>query len=397
MLSTFNFSAYLPFRSAQEATASSATPTEKVHKSKIKSVVVSAFLASLPKDSPERSSCNRQNVEIRLTSNLLDKSYYHIPCHKQPLASDEILDWFAKGKYGEQLHRRAIASGDREVASFLRKAHVDVNQPDENTGDTPLILAARTHDYATVKELLIANATVSARNQGKKDAIYEALENLNRTSFRNGTQFKTIKCLLKHGADVNQPLLHRPATRLSEFTIPKAELRVARLLISYSKFIKTNTVFALARVNSIDSPDILNYLIQQRKFDPNEITGTEPNAILIPGTGKKPQLVQGQLIYPETAKEFADKGRLQYENKYFVAAILESQGKHKELEELLLDDGALEKIPRLPTNKTLHNKQPANLAAIRKSDGKSTGISGVLFPYELFGTKNTASGQTTTV
>ena len=397
MLGSFNFAPYSLFRSAQEATASSETPTEKVHNSKIRSVVADAFVASLPKDSPERSNCNQKSVEARLTSNLLDKSYYHIPCHKQPLASDEILDWFAKGKHGEQLHRRAIANGDREVASFLRKAHVDVNQPDEKTGDTPLILAARIHDAVTVKELLNANATVSARNLGKKDAIYEALENLNRTSFRDAPQFETIKCLLEHGADVNQPLLYRPATRLSEYAIPKAELRVAKLLISHSKFIKTNTVFALAEIRSIDSQDILHCLVQQRKFDPREITDAKPVTILVPGTGKKPQLVKGQLIDPKTAKNFADKGQLQYENKYFVAAYLLDQGKHKECDELLSDYGTLENIPRIPTNKLLRNQQTADLAAMKKSECKSTDFSGVLFPYELFGTKKTASGQTTTV
>ena len=394
MLGSFNVSAYLPFGSAQGASASSDTSTERVHNSKIKSVVVDAFLASLPKDSPERSPSNLNNVKTRLISNLLGNSYYHIPCNKQPLTSNEILDWFAKGKYGEQLHRRAIAGGDREVASFLRKAHVDVNQPDEKTGDTPLILAARTHDSATVKELLTANATVSARNRGKKDAIYEALENLNRTSYRDDTQFETIKCLLEHGADVNQPLLNRPATRLSEYAIPKAELRVAKLLISYSEFIKTNTVFALAKVNSIDSPDILHYLVQQRKFDPKEITGPQ---IPILGTDKKPQLVQGQLIEPKRAKEFADKGRLQYVNKCFVGAYLIDHERYKECEELLPDYGPLDAVPKLPANKTSRIKQAGAPAVTNKSAHKSTDFTGVLFPYELFGTENTASGQTTTV
>ena len=396
MLGSFNFSPYSLLRSAQKATASSETPTEKVHNSKVRSVVVAAFIASLPKDSPERSPCNQKSVTARLTSNLLNKSYYHIPCHKQPLASDEILDWFAKGKHGEQLYRRAIASGDREVASFLRKAHVNINQPDKKTGDTPLILAARIHDAVTVKELLIANASVSARNQGKKDAIYEALENLNRTSYRDDAQFNTIKCLLERGADVNQPLLHRPATRLSEFAIPKAELRVAKLLISHSEFIKTNTVFALTRVNSIDSPDILNYLVKQRKFDPKEITNTEPGAILMSGKDKKPQLVKGQLVYPKRSKEFADKGRMQYENKYFVGAYLIDQGKNKEFDELLPDYGALEEIPRLPANKTLHIKQVADLAVMNKSAVKLANFTSVLFPYELFGSENTASDKTKT-
>ena len=392
MLGSLNFSAYLPFRSTKESYASSQTPTEKVHKSKIINVVVAAFIASLPKDSPERSPCNQINVQTRLTSNLLGKNYYHIPCHKQSLASDDILDWFAKGKHGEKLHRRAIASGDREVASFLRQAHVDVNQPDDNTGDTPLILAARTHDAVTVKELLMAKAIVSARNHGNKDAIYEALENLNRTSYRDGSQFKTIKCLLEHGADVNQPLLHRPATRLSEYAIPKAELRVAKLLISHSQFISTNTVFALARVNSIDTTDILRYLVEQRKFDPREITGP---LIPILGSDNKLPLVQGQLIDPLKAKEFADRGR--HKLGTYRTALLIDQGKDKECEELFPDYGQLKAVPKLPAIKTSRMRQAVAQAFNDKSVHKSTDFTGVLFPYELFGTTNTASCQSTVV
>ena len=394
MLGSFNFSPYSLLRSAQEANASSKTPTEKVHNSKIRSVVVAAFIASLPKDSPESSPCNQKSLQTRLTSNLLGKSFYDIPCQKQPLASEDILDWFAKGKHGEQLHRRAIASGDREVASFLRKAHVDVNQPDENTGDTPLILAARIHDAVTVKELLMANASVSARNRGKKDAIYEALENLNHTSYRDDSQFKTIKCLLEHGADVNQTLLHRPATRLSEYAIPKAELRVAKLLISHSKFINSNTVFALARVNSTDTTDILDYLIQQRKFDPKEITGPK---IPILGTDNKPRSVQGQLINPQKAKEFADRGRLRSGDRYYSIGRLIDLGKLKECEELLPEYGALYAVPKRPASKASRIKQASTPAVNNKSAHKSTDFAGVLFPYELFGTENTASGQTKTV
>ena len=347
-----------------------------MHGSKIKRIVVENFLASLPKTDDKYPSRCWKNIETHLTKAILKYRSYHIPCHHQPLADNEILNWFVNGELGQKLHRLAIVNGDKDVESFLRKAHVDVNQPDKKTGDTPLILAARIHDADTVKELLAAKADISARSKIPKDAIYEALENINRTNFRDDQQFETIKCLLEHGADVNQRLLHRPKTRLSEYAIPKSELRVAKLLISHSKSIKTETVHQLAKVRSIDSPYIIRHLLLQPQFDPKENPpcNTALVAININGEQQLKKVLLLQLYITPTAT----KHKLRRGFCYGDVSRLLNEGRSKECSELLNGYGFLKEVPKLPKDVGLTSKIISGMSAREKAQLKKVLASQVI-------------------
>ena len=378
---------YLSFTTPQKDSVSQATPAEKVHVNNIKGVVVNAFLASLPGGDVEHSPLCKTKIEDRLTSKILERTYYSIPCEKQPLGSGEILDWFVKGEHGQQLHRRAIVNQDKEVVSFLRKAHVDVNQPDKKTGDTPLILAARIHDAVTVKELLEADATISTRNHGNKDAIYEAIEKLNHVTYHDDNQFQTIECLLEHGADVNQRLLHKPAIRLSEYAIPKAELRLAELLASHSESINACTVLELVKERYADSQAIISHLLSHPKFAP-EMNLSVGGISYIAGTtdGKsQPNLS----VEAASATEATTIWPLTGPNKYWLTAKLMEQGNLEECEKLWEDFGVLKLIPEYTTNKTLSVKKHADLADKVKSAPPP--VLGVFFPHGFFLTLGTVS------
>ena len=391
MINFLKHNHFSPFRSTQQDFASEKKSTEKVHESKIKRVVVENFLASLPKTDDKHSSRCRENIKTHLKATL-KHSFYRIPCHHQPLADNEILNWFVNGALGQKLHRLAVVNRDKDVESFLRKAHVDVNQPDKKTGDTPLILAARIHDADTVKELLGAKADISARSKIAKDAIYEALENINRTNFRDDQQFETIKCLLEHGADVNQRLLHRPTTRLSEYAIPKSELRVAKLLISHSKSIKTETLHQLAKVRSIDSPNIIRHVLFQPKFDPKENPPCDTPLMAVYINGEQqfkevlffPPDIPPAVTYPKLAKRF---GCLD------VACLVE-KGRLKEVSELLDGYGPLKEVPKLPKNVPLIEKILSGLNAGEKTQLKKALASKVVLTQssvlsQLFNTSGT--------
>lgn len=326
--------------------------------------MIDNFLASLPKTDDEHSSRYRKNIETHLTKAILKHRSYHIPCHRQPVADNEILNWFVNGELGQKLHRLAIVNQDNDVESFLRKAHVDVNQPDKETGDTPLILAARHHNADTVKGLLAAKADISARSKIPKDAIYEALENINRTSFRDDQQFKTIKCLLEHGADVNQRLLHRPTTRLSEYAIPKSELRVAKLLISHSKSIKSETVHQLAKVRSIDSPNIIRHLLFQAKIEPKNPPHNMPvMAVYI----NDEQQFKEVLLLPSVPLPTVNHPKLAKPFGYVDVGNLAIMGRFKEVWELLDGYGPLKEVPKLPENVGLIDKIFSDLNAEEKT------------------------------
>ena len=383
---------YLSFTTPQKDSVSQATPAEKVHVNKIRGVVVNAFLASLPGGDVEHSPLCKTKIEDRLTSKILKRTYYSIPCEKQPLGSGEILDWFVKGEHGQQLHRRAIVNQDKEVVSFLRKAHVDVNQPDKKTGDTPLILAARIHDAVTVKELLEADATISTRNHGNKDAIYEALEKLNHVTYRNDNQFQTIECLLEHGADVNQRLLHKPAIRLSEYAIPKAELRLAELLASHSESINACTLLELVKDRYADRQDIIRHLLSHPKFDPEGSTSCGDIALIERTTDGKSKSKKVLLSMKAINATVAATIRpLTGVEKYRGLAWLLKQRNLEACSEISEDFGVLKIIPKYTTNETLSVKKHADLADKVKSEPASEAVLGLLIPPGFFLTLGSVS------
>lgn len=364
MINFFRHSDYLPIRSTQQDFASEKKSTERVCEVKIKRVVVDNFLASLPKTDDKHSSRCLKNIKTHLSATL-KHLFYHIPCHHQPLADNEILNWFVNGELGQKLHRLAIVNKNKEIESFLRKAHVDVNQPDKKTGDTPLILAARIHDADTVKELLAAKADISARSKIPKDAIYEALENINCNNFRDDQQFETIKCLLEHGADVNQRLLHRPTTRLSEYVIPKSELRVAKLLISHSKSIKTWTINQLAKVRSIDSPHIIRHLLFQPKLE-KENPHCKTPIMSVYAHGE--QQFKVVIFLPPDPPPTVAYLKLAEGSLSRDVVDLVAKGRSKEACEFLDGCGFLKKVPKLPENVDLIDKIFSDLNAEEKTE-----------------------------
>ena len=265
MINSFTNSCFLPrFRSDLEP--KDTAPANNIHKNKISSVIVDAFLISQGIDNTELTSKQFKNIESRLSRNILGKRYYEVPTHYQVPTRDEIFNWFIKGKHGQKLYRQAIARQDREVAAFLQRAHVDINQPDKKTGDTPLIIAARNHDTTTVRELLGLNVSVHICNKKHKDPLYEAVAKVNCVGFRDDAQYETIQCLIEYGADAGQLLGRKHTIQLREWAVPLVELRTAKLLLSHTRQLDFSVIYNLAIGDNPDSLYILCHLVEGGRY-----------------------------------------------------------------------------------------------------------------------------------
>jgi uncharacterized protein len=90
----------------------------------------------------------------------------------------------------DALLRAAAAGNGDTVKSLLTATDIDVNVRDE-TGATPLILAARNGHDGVVKTLLIARAEINAKdNQGKTAMMYAS----------TGGHDDTVRALVQAGA-----------------------------------------------------------------------------------------------------------------------------------------------------------------------------------------------------
>ena len=323
--------------------------TVKTHRKEIKGVVVDSFLRYLGRNSERLSPEELKTIRSRVTSNLISKRHYPIPCQSQTPTNENILSWFVQGDNGAKLYRRAIVKQDKEVEAFLRNLHVDVNRADKKTGDTPLILAARAHNAEQVGLLLKSGATVDSRNNKGKDAIYEAVTNLNRISYRDDNQFYTINHLLKSGADVNQPLLmgETPQKTLSESAIAKSELRVARLLINHTHELSPCTLFELVSKTDKDNPRIIDHLLDTFDFDLEDRNENGLTPLMVAACQKRPKAMKVLLDQPNNALEAQVILPVDQFLKYWTAYSLADHHQSNECVKLLLRYGARKIVPKL--------------------------------------------------
>lgn len=86
----------------------------------------------------------------------------------------------------------ASGLGNTTIIQQLLKAGADINQPENDLGDTPLMQASLWSKDAAVEQLLIAGADVNKRNKAGWTALMKAVN--------SGTP-ETVQLLIEHGAD----------------------------------------------------------------------------------------------------------------------------------------------------------------------------------------------------
>ena len=343
-------------------------------------MIIDKIIAFKVENNSHLSSEYLKTLEDRLISKILGKKSYSIPYEGQSASEEDILNWFVASKHGPKLHRRAIVMKDRDVETFLRSvAHVDVNQPDKKTGDTPLILAARAHDADTVKALLDADATINARNKLGKDSIYEAITELNQQCYRDQAQYKTIKHLLDHGADINQSLLGNPKVTLSESTILKAEVRIANEILRHTKNIHPRMIFELARGKNQDSSIIINRILRSRHFDLDTRNSEGLTALMIATIHNKQRVMRALINRPDNAIESTVIRPVYGFDKHMTAYSL-SLKNGDSCSKTLLDYGAKKIVPTLTDEEAEFLKKDKMLAKRRNEYLKDSTLGIAFFP-----------------
>ena len=223
---------------------------------RVKNVIVARYLSN-SHPLHQESSDTARNIKERLTSTVLDQNKL-FQISEQPPTDDQIFSWFINSDFAPKLHRRAIEAGDFAVESFFRTSGVDVNRADEKTGNTPLMLAARSHQPVLVERLMQTGADALARNRNEESAIELAIYQCEKTGYEKPHLLGTLKHLLSDTRVFDQ-LTHE----MMEFIFTKTERAVAELFINHTKSSLSSIVDELVSSKRDEAPDLLRLILSQ--------------------------------------------------------------------------------------------------------------------------------------
>ena len=223
---------------------------------RIQSIIVNRYLSNaLP--SHQEDPTTLKDIKERLTSTFFDQyRLFHIS--EQPLTNDQIFDWFIKSDAASKLHRRAIEAGDLCVESFFRTSGVDVNQADKATGNTPLMLAARSHQPVLVRRLMQTGADALARNRNKESAIEQAIYQCHQKGYEKPQLLETLQHLLS-----DTRVFDLCTEKMMNIIFTETEREIAELFINHEKGSLRSIVAQLARSRRAEAPDILRLILEK--------------------------------------------------------------------------------------------------------------------------------------
>lgn len=299
--------------------SSSSSSHGKVPKAEIKRVVLERFIQS-PEGGHISGEVSR-TLEQRVVKNLFHQGSYIIDDHHQKPTDDAIFNWFISGEHGSKLHRRSIVQQDKELEVFLRRNGVDINRHDEKTGDTPLILAARNHDSHMVKALIKDGADINAKNNRKRDAIFEVVSSMNDDSnYKSASLHTTAECLIAHGAEISQ-IIQNPLKTLSGYAITHSHIDTAKLFITpHPRTFEDATVFALAKSKRPDNSEVIRCIYENfPDIDGNARDENGMTALMIASQHQNPECLKALLEQPQTNMEATTTKSLHGFNKYHTA------------------------------------------------------------------------------
>lgn len=107
---------------------------------------------------------------------------------------------FLKNKNDETILHRIAEVGTVDDLELLSNQRFDFNCQDK-WGNTPLHIAASNGDYEIIEMLIKLGAEVNSRNDGEATPLHWAI-NSNFISIEVENHIRSIKTLLKHGADI---------------------------------------------------------------------------------------------------------------------------------------------------------------------------------------------------
>ena len=247
---TFN-SLYNSFSLGQNNQQSNYLSSERIQR-----IIVTRYLRNaLP--SHQEDLTTLRNIRERLTSTFFDQ-HRLFPISEQPLTNDQIFDWFIKSDFATKLHRRSIEAGDLAVESFFRTSGVDVNQADEDTGDTPLMLAARSHQPVLVGRLMQTGADALAVNHNLESAIEQAIYQCHQKRYEKPKLLETLQHLLS-----DTRVFNFCSKKLMDIIFTETDRDIAQLFINHTKGSLRSIVAQLARSTRAEAPDLLRLILEK--------------------------------------------------------------------------------------------------------------------------------------
>ena len=226
-----------------------------VSSQRVRNTVVNRFFRQSTQFDKERP-ISLKEINSRLVSTVFDHNQTFEVSDRTP-TSDDVFDWFINSNHASGLYRRAIETGDHVVESFYRESGIDINQADPKTGNTPLMLAARSHQPALTQCLIAEGAEILAVNVRNENACYQAISRCRAAGYDKKPAYKTIKTLLDaEGLPVW-------TENVMNIVFTQTDRKIAELFldfpISFFKYIVTE----LANSKRSDNPEILRAILSR--------------------------------------------------------------------------------------------------------------------------------------
>ena len=212
-------------------------------------------------------------VRERLTSTVFDHDRL-FQISDLPPTDDQIFNWFINSDFAPRLHRRAIEARDLYVDAFFQKSGVDVNRADETTGNTPLILAVRSHQPVVVSRLMRTGADTLARNREGKSALEQAIYQYQyqKTGYEKYQFLETLRQLLS-----DTRLFDQLTGEAINFIFTKTERDVAELFIDQTMVPLRPIITELINSKRQEAPNVLRLILSRYPAQVNERGRLENN------------------------------------------------------------------------------------------------------------------------
>ena len=205
-----------------------------------------------------------KKVRERLTSTVFDRDRL-FQISDQPPTDDQIFNWFINSDFAPRLHRRAIEARDLCVDDFFQKSGVDVNRADETTGNTPLMLAAKSHQPVVVSRLMQTGADTLAINHKEESALEQAIYQYQKTRYEKQQFLETLRRLLSDTRSFDQLTCD---TMIFIFT--ETDRDVAELFIDQTMTPLRPIITELINSKRQEAPNILRLILSRYPVLVNE-------------------------------------------------------------------------------------------------------------------------------